>query len=230
MWDGPYGEWGSRKYIVASLNQSLRRMGLEYVDIFYSHRFDPVTPLEETMMALDQIVRSGKALYAGISNYSPEKTTEAIKILENLGTPCPIHQSKYSMADRSVEKGLLKVLEDNGVGFVAFSPLAQGILSDRYLRGIPVGSRASKAHFLKAESLTQELLSKIARLNVIALERGQTLAQMATVWLLKDKRVTSVIVGVSSVTQLRDNLKSLSNTGFSEDELHKIEEITDSMI
>jgi L-glyceraldehyde 3-phosphate reductase len=230
MWEGPYGEWGSRKYIVASLNQSLKRMGLEYVDIFYSHRFDPGTPLEETMMALDHIVKSGKALYAGISNYSPEKTAEATKILENLGTPCLIHQSRYSMVERTVEKGLLKILEDKGVGFIAFSPLAQGVLTDRYLKGIPVGSRASKARFLKPESLTPELLSQIVKLNDIALKRGQTLAQMATAWLLKDKRVTAVIVGVSSVPQLQDNLNSLKNTDFSEDELNNIEAIINPIV
>ncbi len=218
MWEGPYGEWGSRKYLVASCNQSLKRMGIEYVDIFYSHRFDPATPLEETMTALDHIVRSGKALYAGISNYSKEQTNDALQILNRLGTPCLVHQSRYSMIDRSVENGLLDLLDGNGVGFVAYSPLAQGVLSDRYLDGIPADSRASKAHFLKPEYITPELISRIRQLNEIAIQRGQTLAQMATAWLLRDKRVTSVIVGVSSVKQLNDNIGTLKNTSFSEEE------------
>jgi L-glyceraldehyde 3-phosphate reductase len=222
MWEGPYGEWGSRKYLVASLNQSLKRMGLEYVDIFYSHRFDPETPLEETMMALDHIVKSGKALYAGISNYSPEQTAEAIQILKKLGTPCLIHQARYSMMDRMVEDGLLDMLEMNGVGFVAYSPLAQGMLTDRYLKGIPSGSRASKAHFLKPEHITPELLASISKLNDLALQREQTLAQMATAWLLRDTRVTSVIVGVSSVQQLNDNIDTLNNISFSKEEEEKI--------
>ena len=225
MWDGPYGEWGSRKYLVASLNQSLKRMGIEYVDIFYSHRFDPNTPLEETMMALDHIVRSGKALYAGISNYSPDQTTRALSILNKLGTPCLVHQSRYSMIDRTVENGLLDVLNDNGVGFVAFSPLAQGVLTDRYLNGIPADSRASKAHFLKPEYLTPGLIANISKLNDLALLRGQTLAQMATAWLLRDHRVTSVIVGVSSVKQLNDNIETLNNTTFSKEEEEKITSI-----
>jgi L-glyceraldehyde 3-phosphate reductase len=229
MWDGPYGEWGSRKYLVASLNQSLKRMGLDYVDIFYSHRFDPNTPLEETMTALDHIVKSGKALYAGISNYSPEQTKNAIEILNKLETPCLIHQGRYSMIDRTVENGLLDVLEDNGVGFVAYSPLAQGILTDRYLKGIPADSRASKAFFLKPENITPQLIVKVGMLNEIALLRGQTLAQMATAWLLRDKRVTSVIVGVSSVKQLDDNIETLKNIAFSEEESTKILEIIKSM-
>jgi len=225
MWEGPYGEWGSRKSLVASLNQSLKRMGLDYVDIFYSHRFDPGTPLEETMMALDHIVKSGKALYAGISNYSPEQTTEAIQILNKLGTPCLIHQSRYSMIDRSVENGLLDVLETNGVGFVAFSPLAQGMLTDRYLNGIPAGSRASKAHFLKPENITPAIIASISKLNDLAMQRGQTLAQMATAWLLRDQRVTSVIVGVSSVEQLNDNIETLKNIVFTQEEQEKINAI-----
>jgi L-glyceraldehyde 3-phosphate reductase len=228
MWKGPYGEWGSRKYLTASIDQSLKRMGLEYVDIFYSHRFDPLTPLEETMMALDHIVKSGKALYAGISNYSPEQTTEALQILKKLGTPCLIHQSRYSMLDRKVENGLLDVLEKNGVGFVAFSPLAQGLLTDRYLKGIPSDSRASKAHFLKPETITPQLLSIISKLNELAIQRGQTLAQMVTAWLLKDSRVTSVIVGVSSVKQLMDNIETLRNITFTKEELGKIKSILDS--
>lgn len=225
MWDGPYGEWGSRKYLIASLDQSLKRMKLEYVDIFYSHRPDPDTPLEETMMALDHIVKSGKALYAGISNYPPEITGRALQILKDLGTPCLVHQSRYSMLDRVVENGLLEILEKNGVGFVAFSPLAQGVLSDRYLKGIPADSRAAKAHFLKPESITPEVLAGVTRLNEIALERGQTLAQMATAWLLKDPRVTSVLVGVSSARQLIDNTETLKNTAFADEELKKIESI-----
>lgn len=225
MWDGPYGEWGSRKYLVASLNQSLKRMGIEYVDIFYSHRFDPNTPLEETMMALDHIVRSGKALYAGISNFSPEQTIRALSILNKLGTPCLVHQSRYSMIDRTVENGLLEVLDDNGVGFVAFSPLAQGVLTDRYLNGIPADSRASKAYFLKPEYLTPGLIANTSKLNDLALLRGQTLAQMATAWLLRDHRVTSVIVGVSSVKQLNDNIETLNNTTFSKEEEEKITSI-----
>jgi L-glyceraldehyde 3-phosphate reductase len=229
MWNGPYGEWGSRKYLVSSIDQSLRRMDLEYVDIFYSHRFDPLTPLEETMTALDHIVRSGKALYAGISNYSPEQTTEALQILKKLGTPCLIHQSRYSMLDRKVENGLLDVLEKNGVGFVAFSPLAQGLLTDRYLKGIPSDSRASRAHFLKPEAITPKLLSVISKLNELAIERGQTLAQMATSWLLKDNRVSSVIVGVSSVKQLQDNIDTLKNIAFTKAELDKIISILDSL-
>ncbi|NMC38257.1 MAG: L-glyceraldehyde 3-phosphate reductase [Bacteroidales bacterium] len=222
MWDGPYGEWGSRKYLVASLDQSLKRMDLDYVDIYYSHRFDPETPLEETMMTLDHIVRSGKALYAGISNYSPEQTEKAIQILNRLGTHCLIHQSRYSMLDRKVENGLLDVIESNGLGFVAFSPLAQGVLSDRYLKGIPADSRAAKAHFLKPEFITPEIIAVIGKLNEMALQRGQTLAQMATAWLLKDKRVTSVIVGVSSVRQLNDNIGALNNIDFSDGEIEKI--------
>lgn len=229
MWDGPYGEWGSRKYLVASLNQSLKRMGLDYVDIFYSHRFDPNTPLEETMMALDHIVKSGKALYAGISNYSPEQSKNAIEILNKLGTSCLIHQGRYSMIDRTVENGLLDVLEENGVGFVAYSPLAQGILTDRYLKGIPADSRASKAFFLKPENITPQLIVKVGMLNEIALLRGQTLAQMATAWLLRDSRVTSVIVGVSSVKQLNDNIEALKNIAFSDVESTKILEIIKSI-
>lgn len=225
MWEGPYGEWGSRKYLVASLNQSLKRLGLEYVDIFYSHRFDPNTPLEETMLALDHLVRCGKALYAGISNYSPEQTTEAVQILHRLGTPCVIHQSRYSMIERTVENGLLDVLETNGVGFVAFSPLAQGLLTDRYLKGIPPGSRASKAHFLKPENITPQLITGITHLNGMAIKRGQTLAQMATAWLLRDPRVTSVIVGVSSARQLNDNIDTLRNIAFSAEEEQKINAI-----
>lgn len=229
MWEGPYGEWGSRKYLIASCDQSLKRMGLEYVDVFYSHRPDPDTPLEETMMALDQIVRSGKALYAGISNYNAEQAKEAITILKCLGTPCLIHQPKYSMFVRWVEDGLLNVLEEKGVGCIAFSPLAQGLLTDRYLKGIPDDSRAAKATgFLQANEITEDKIEKVAKLNAIAQQRDQSLAQMALAWLLKDKRVTSVLIGASSVKQLSNNLASLNNLHFSEQELAAIEAILQS--
>ncbi|MBN1143654.1 MAG: L-glyceraldehyde 3-phosphate reductase [Bacteroidales bacterium] len=224
MWEGPYGEWGSRKYLLSSLDQSLRRLKLDYVDIFYSHRPDPETPLEETMGALAQAVKQGKALYAGISNYPADKTKLAAKILRELGTPCLIHQPKYSMFERWVENGLLDVAEEEGMGVIAFSPLAQGLLTDRYLQGIPEGSRASKAHgFLKQKDITPEKLSKIKKLNDIAIARNQTLAQMAIVWLLKDNRVTSVLIGASSVDQLRNNLDALKNSVFSKEDLEKIE-------
>ena len=226
MWDGPYGEWGSRKYLLSSLDQSLRRMKLDYVDIFYSHRPDPDTPLEETMGALDQAVRQGKALYAGISNYKPDQSKRASEILRQLGTPCLIHQPKYSMFERWVEKGLLDVLEKEGIGLIAFSPLAQGLLTDRYLKGIPAGSRASKPHgFLKKHDITPEKLVKIQRLDEIAVKRGQSLAQMAIAWLLKDKRVTSVLAGASSVQQLKSNLATLDKLEFNAFELQEIEEV-----
>ena len=226
MWPGPYGEWGSKKYLVASLNQSLKRLKLDYVDIFYSHRPDTNTPLEETMSALDLVVRQGKALYAGISNYSADQTEKASKILKELGTPCLIHQPRYSMFDRWVEDGLLDVLEKNGIGCITFSPLAQGLLTDRYLYGIPQGSRASKPHgFLRPGQITEDTLVKAKKLNEIALKRNQTLAQMAIAWLLKDHRVTSVLVGVSNVVQLDDCIKSLINLSFGEDELKEIEMI-----
>lgn len=226
MWEGPYGDWGSKKYLVSSLDQSLRRMRLDYVDIFYSHRPDPETPLEETMDALAHIVKQGKALYAGISNYPADKTSEAAKMLRKMGVPCLIHQPKYSMFERWVEKGLLDVIEQEGMGLIAFSPLAQGLLTDRYLKGIPEGSRASKAHgFLKQKDITPEKLDKISRLNQMALARQQSLAQMAIVWLLKDKRVTSVLIGASSTEQLNTNLEALKNPSFSRDELKKIETI-----
>ena len=226
MWDGPYGDWGSKKYLVASLDQSLRRMKLDYVDIFYHHRPDPETPLEETMGALDLIVRQGKALYVGVSNYSAEQTREAIEILEALGTPCIIHQPKYSMFERWVEGGLLDVLEEKGIGCIPFSPLAQGMLTDKYLKGIPADSRAAKAHgFLKEESITQESLDKIRRLSALAQDRGQSLAQMALAWLLKDDRITSVLLGVSRSSQLVDALKCLENINFSIEELAAIEKI-----
>lgn len=226
MWPGPYGDWGSRKYLISSLDQSLQRMDLEYVDIFYSHRPDPNTPIEETMMALDHIVKSGKALYAGISNYKAIEARRAFEILQKLGTPCVIHQPKYSMFERWVEEGLLDVLEEYGVGCIPFSPLAQGLLTDRYLKGIPEGSRASKEHgFLKAKEITPEKLDKIRRLNEIAQRRGQSLAQLALSWLLKDKRVTSVLIGVSSVEQLDNNLACLKKLDFAENELREIEQI-----
>ena len=225
MWPGPYGEWGSRKYLLSSLDQSLKRMGLEYVDIFYSHRPDPDTPLEETMMALDRAVRSGKALYAGISNYPAELTKKASAILKQLGTPCLIHQPKYSMFERWVENGLLEVAESEGIGVIAFSPLAQGLLTNRYLDGIPEDSRAAKSWgFLQKEQVAPAI-AKVKQLNEVAKQRGQSLAQMAIAWLLKDRRVTSVLIGASSVNQLQDNLKSRNNLVFSTEELKQIEEI-----
>ncbi|MES1218458.1 MAG: aldo/keto reductase, partial [Bacteroidota bacterium] len=224
MWPGPYGEWGSRKYVLSSLDQSLKRMKLDYVDIFYSHRPDPDTPVEETMMALDTAVKSGRALYAGISNYNAEQAKKAIAILKSLGTPCLIHQPKYSMFVRWVEEGLLDVLEENGVGCIPFSPLAQGLLTDKYLKGIPKDSRAAKPHgFLQEHEVSKERIDIVKKLNLIAKQRKQSLAQMALAWLLKDKRVTSVLIGASSVKQLEDNLACLNNTDFSSDELKEIE-------
>jgi L-glyceraldehyde 3-phosphate reductase len=227
MWPGPYGEWGSRKYLISSLDQSLRRMQLDYVDIFYSHRPDPSTPLEETMQALATVVEQGKALYVGLSNYKTEEARRGFEILKRLGTPCLIHQPKYSMFERWVEDDkLLDALEEFGVGCIPFSPLAQGLLTNKYLKGIPEGSRADKAHgFLKPADITTDKLNKITRLNEIAQKRGQSLAQMALTWLLKDKRVTSVLIGVSSVDQLNDNLACLHNTGYSQTELDEIENI-----
>jgi L-glyceraldehyde 3-phosphate reductase len=224
MWPGPYGEWGSRKYLLASLDQSLRRMGLDYVDIFYSHRFDPDTPLEETMGALDTAVRQGKALYAGISSYSPAKTFEAAGILDALGTPLLIHQPSYSMLNRWIEDGLLDVLGDLGVGCIAFSPLAQGMLTDRYLEGIPADSRAARNTSLSPKMIGEEALEHIHALNEIALGRGQTLAQMAIAWTLRDMRVTSALIGASSVVQLEANVVAAGGLGFSEDELAAIDE------
>ena len=226
MWPGPYGEWGSRKYLIASLDQSLKRMGLEYVDIFYSHRPDPETPLEETMGALDQVVRQGKALYVGISNYQPAEAAEAIRILRELGTPCLIHQPKYSLFERWVEGGLLDLLGEEGVGCIPFSPLAQGMLTDKYLHGVPADSRAGReGRHLTPEQLTPERLEQIRQLNELAQERGQSLAQMALSWVLKDPRVTSVLIGASRPAQLLDSLQCLRNTGFSDDELGRIEHI-----
>lgn len=224
MWEGPYGEWGSKKYLVSSLDQSLKRMGLDYVDIFYHHRPDPDTPLEETMSALDLIVRQGKALYAGISNYNAEEADKAIAILKRLGTPCLIHQPKYSMFVRDAEEGLLDVLEKDGVGCIPFSPLAQGLLTNKYLHGIPEDSRAAKSTgFLQTSQVTDEVIGKIKSLNELAIQRGQTLAQMALAWLLKDTRVTSVLIGASKPEQLADSLKALDNIEFSAEELEKIE-------
>ncbi|WPR71270.1 L-glyceraldehyde 3-phosphate reductase [Flavobacterium sp. NG2] len=226
MWEGPYGDWGSRKYLLSSLDQSLKRMDLEYVDIFYSHRPDPETPIEETMMALDHAVRSGKALYVGISNYSAEQTKVAVEVLKELGTPCLIHQAKYSMFQRWVEDGLLDVLEDKGVGCIAFSPLAQGLLTDKYLKGIPENSRAHNPNgHLKREEVSEERIQKIIQLNEIAKERGQSLAQMALAWLMKDNRVTSVLIGASSVGQLNNNLESLKMVEFSKSEIDTIASI-----
>jgi L-glyceraldehyde 3-phosphate reductase len=226
MWDGPYGDWGSKKYLVSSLDQSLKRMGLDYVDIFYHHRPDPETPLEETMSALDLIVRQGKALYVGISNYNAQEAEKAIAILKQLGTPCLIHQPKYSMFVRDAEAGLLDVLGKDGVGCIPFSPLAQGLLTNKYLHGIPEDSRAAKSTgFLQESQVTDEVIGKIKKLNTLAEKRGQTLAQMALAWLLKDDRVTSVLIGASKPAQLADSLKALDNIDFSSEELEKIEQI-----
>jgi L-glyceraldehyde 3-phosphate reductase len=231
MWPGPYGEWGSRKYLLSSLDQSLHRMGLDYVDIFYSHRFDPETPLEETMGALDAAVRQGKALYVGISSYSAAKTREAADILRDLGTPLVIHQPSYSMLNRWIEPDLLDVLEQEGVGCIVFSPLAQGLLTDRYLHGIPEGSRASRNATLSPSLITDETLEKVRALNELASGRSQTLAQMALAWALRDPRVTSALAGASSVEQLEANVAALERLGFSDDELAEIDKYaTDSDI
>ena len=224
MWPGPYGEWGSRKYLIASCDQSLKRMGLDYVDIFYSHRFDPDTPLEETMMALDHIVRSGRALYAGISSYNSQRTREAAAILKQLGTPCLIHQPSYSMLNRWVEEdGLLDTLEECGIGSIVFSALAQGMLSDRYLNGIPEDSRAAQDKSLNQDFLNEQTLLNIRALNDIAHRRGQTLAQMAIAWVLRDPRVTTALIGASSVQQLEDSVGALEKRSFSESELTEID-------
>ena len=228
MWDGPYGDWGSKKYLVASLDQSLKRMGLEYVDIFYHHRPDPETPLEETMSALDLIVRQGKALYVGISSYHPAEATKAIEILKQLGTPCLIHQPKYSMFDRWVENGLMDVLGEKGVGCIPFSPLAQGLLTNKYLNGIPEGSRASSHRgngAIDENQVSDEKINKVRQLNQLAEERGQKLAQMALAWILKDPRVTSVLIGVSKPEQVTDSLQCLKNYHFTQEELVRIEKI-----
>lgn len=226
MWAGPYGEWGSRKYLVSSLDQSLSRMGIDYVDIFYHHRPDPDTPLEESMGALDHIVRSGKALYAGISNYPADKTKQAAKILRSLGTPCLIHQPKYNMFQRWVEKELLSVLNEEGIGCIPFSPLAQGLLTDRYLKGIPRDSRAGKpTGFLRPEHITEEKLMKAGRLNELAKGRGQTLAQLSLAWILRKPEVTSVLIGASKVSQIDDAVGALSKISFTSEELTMIDSI-----
>ena len=223
MWPGPYGNWGSRKYLVASLDQSLRRMGLEYVDIFYSHRVDPVTPLEETMGALDHVVRQGKALYVGISSYSPDVTRRAAAILKALGTPCVIHQPSYSMLNRWIEGGLLDTVEELGIGCIAFSPLAQGLLTSKYLNGQPNDSRAAKGGSLRSDALAAQTIERIRALNVIAERRNQTLAQMAIAWVLRDPRVTSALIGARTVAQLDDSLHALEQLDFSADELAEID-------
>ncbi|MFQ1679683.1 L-glyceraldehyde 3-phosphate reductase [Pantoea dispersa] len=226
MWDGPYGDWGSRKYLISSLDQSLKRMGLEYVDIFYHHRPDPETPLEETMRALDQVVRQGKALYAAISNYPADKAAAAIAMLRDLGTPCLIHQPRYSMFERTPEQGLLDVLSDNGVGCIAFSPLAGGVLTDRYLQGIPQDSRiASGSKFLNENQLTPEKMAKVQQLQALAQQRGQKLAQMALRWVLRDTRVTSVLIGASKTAQIDDAVDMLSQPELTADEIAAIEQI-----
>jgi L-glyceraldehyde 3-phosphate reductase len=223
MWPGPYGEWGSRKYLLASLDQSLARMGLDYVDIFYSHRFDPETPLEETMGALDTAVRSGRALYAGISSYSPERTREAYEILKSLGTPLLIHQPSYSMINRWVEEALMDTLGELGVGCIAFSPLAQGVLTSRYLNGVPEGSRASRGGSLSADQLSEQTLTHVRALNEIAAGRGQSLAQLAISWVLRDERMTSALIGASSVAQLEENLAAAAKTTFTSEEIAAID-------
>jgi len=226
MWPGPYGDFGSKKYLVASLDQSLRRMGLEYVDIFYHHRPDLDTPLEETMAALDLVVRQGKALYVGLSNYKPKEARQAIEILRDLGTPCLIHQPRYSMLDRWVEDGLLDVLEEAGVGSIAFSPLGKGILTNRYLSGIPKDSRAaSQSNFLKSDDITEELMAKVRMLNDIAGQRGQNLAQMALAWVLRGERVTSVLIGASKISQIYDCAQAVEQLSFCQEELDCIDEI-----
>lgn len=226
MWPGPYGEWGSRKYLISSCDQSLKRMGLDYVDIFYSHRPDPRTPIEETMGALDTLVRQGKALYVGLSNYNAEQTRAALAVLKDLGTPCLIHQPKYSLLVRDPEEGLLDTLVSAGVGCIAFSPLAQGLLTSKYLKGIPEDSRAAKSTgFLQVDQVDEATLTKVRKLNDLAVQRGQSLAQMAIAWLLKDQKVTSVLIGASRTAQLLDSLGALDNKNFSAEELKQIEQI-----
>lgn len=226
MWPGPYGDWGSRKYLISSLDQSLKRMGLDYVDIFYSHRPDPNTPMEETMGALDHAVRSGKALYVGISNYSAEQTAEASAILKRLGTPCLIHQPSYSMLNRWIENGLQDVLDQEGIGSIVFSPLAGGVLTGRYLNGVPADSRAGGASvFLHAHDLSEGKMAKVRQLNEIAQERGQSLAQLALAWVLRGGRVTSALIGASRVEQIDDNVATLNNLSFSDEELRRIEDV-----
>lgn len=229
MWNGPYGEWGSRKYLVSSCDQSLKRMGLDYVDIFYSHRFDPDTPLEETMGALDYIVRSGRALYAGISSYNSERTREAAKILKDLGTPCVIHQPSYNMLNRWVEEdGLTDTLDDLGIGSIAFTPLAQGMLTNKYLGGIPAEGRAAQGKSLNADWLTDEVIERLKGLNAIAEARGQTLAQMAIAWVLRENRITTALIGASKPSQVEDCVGAVTNLEFSSDELKAIDDLCDS--
>jgi L-glyceraldehyde 3-phosphate reductase len=225
MWPGPYGEWGSRKYLIASLDQSLQRMGLEYVDIFYHHRPDPDTPLEETMAALDHVVRQGKALYAGISNYRAERAGEAIRVLRELGTPCLIHQASYNLFNRWVEEGLLDLLDQEGAGCIAFMPLAQGLLTDKYLHGIPEGSRATRPQGLRRDQVTEERLAMVRKLQDVAQVRGQTLAQMAIAWVLRQRAVTSVLMGASRVSHIEDNVAALRNLEFAAQELQEIDDI-----
>jgi L-glyceraldehyde 3-phosphate reductase len=226
MWPGPYGDWGSKKHLIASLDQSLKRIGIDYVDIFYSHRPDPQTPIEETMAALDYAVRSGKALYAGISNYDPEQTAAAAAVLKQLGSPCLIHQARYSMLNRWLEDALLDVLDNEGIGCIAFCPLAQGLLTDKYLKGIPSDSRAAKPHsFLKRQTITPDLLKKVRSLNHLAADRGQSLAQMALAWVLRDSRITSVLTGASRPEQIKQNVAALEKLEFTADELTRIDEI-----
>ncbi|MFC0559327.1 L-glyceraldehyde 3-phosphate reductase [Halalkalibacter alkalisediminis] len=229
MWPGPYGEWGSKKYLISSLDQSLKRMGLDYVDIFYSHRPDPNTPLEETMGALDQIVRQGKALYVGISSYSAEQTAEAIRILDDLGTPLLIHQPNYSLLDRWIENGLQDVLQENGVGSIAFCPLSQGLLTNKYLNGVPADSRAaSSTGALGADQVSEDVISKVRQLNDIAADRGQNLAQMSLAWVLREGRVTSALIGASKVSQIEENVAALNRLDFSKEELARIEDVLKS--
>lgn len=226
MWPGPYGDWGSKKYLISSLDQSLKRMGLDYVDIFYSHRPDPNTPLEETMSALDHVVRQGKALYVGISNYSAEQTAEAIKILNRLGTPLLIHQPKYSLLDRWIEGGLQDVLAENGVGSIAFCPLAQGLLTSKYANGIPENSRAAKpTSFLSEDQVTEGLVNRVMKLNKIAADRGQSLAQMSLAWVLRKGKITTALIGASRVSQVEENVAALNNLDFSDEELAAIDDI-----
>jgi len=229
MWSGPYGDWGSRKHLIASLDQSLKRMNLDYVDIFYHHRPDPETPLEETMSTLDHIVRSGRALYVGISQYSAEDTKKAAKILRELGTPCLIHQSNYNIFDRWIEHGLLEVLNEEGIGCIVFSPLAQGILTNKYFNGIPENSRAAKeGTFLEREDITEKILTKVRKLNDLSLKRNQSLAQMSIAWVLRKPAVTTALIGVSKVSQIEDAVKALENRSFSDEELRMIDEIVKS--
>lgn len=226
MWDGPYGDWGSRKHLIASLNQSLKRMGLDYVDIFYSHRYDPNTPLEETMNTLSDMVRQGKALYVGISKYPADKARDAIRILKENGTPCLVHQDRYSLFNREVERGIFPLIEEKKIGFIAFSPLAQGLLSSKYLKGVPENSRAAQSFgFLQKDQITPEVLEKINKLNKFAINRGQTLSQMAIAWALHDKRVSSVLIGASSVKQLNENIGALTKIDFTDEELWLMGEI-----